>query len=181
PPSNPASRSTTAVHVTALDGIVTVNSLFTTAVFIGLSLTTSTSSETGNKSSCEGDVELVRRVIVFEVFSFGFFLFSSFIAQSLKLAINLASSSASNTPHHGEVESWLVDYGLFGSAAGSVSGCAFLVASMVEYVQVKLGRVPCSGEAVVVICVLIVLVGSSLLIYVFSTVYVSFFMYQISK
>ncbi|KAJ6403823.1 hypothetical protein OIU84_012089 [Salix udensis] len=32
--------STTSVHVTALDGIVNVNSLFTVAVFVGLSLAT---------------------------------------------------------------------------------------------------------------------------------------------
>ncbi|KAM1987436.1 hypothetical protein ACFX15_034695 [Malus domestica] len=35
-----SSSSTTSVHVTALDGLVNVNSLFTIAVFVGLSLAT---------------------------------------------------------------------------------------------------------------------------------------------
>jgi len=34
------SANTTSVHVTALDGVVNVNSLFTVAVFVGLSLAT---------------------------------------------------------------------------------------------------------------------------------------------
>ena len=37
---NDLSKKTTSVQVTALDGLVSVNSLFTVAVFIGMSVAT---------------------------------------------------------------------------------------------------------------------------------------------
>ncbi|CBI35675.3 unnamed protein product, partial [Vitis vinifera] len=84
--------STTSVHVTALDGLVNVNSLFTIAVFVGLSLTTPNQHSLENRAGCDAGIDVARRLLVFEVVSFSFFLFSSLIAQGLKLAINLLNS-----------------------------------------------------------------------------------------
>ncbi|CAK9140851.1 unnamed protein product [Ilex paraguariensis] len=76
--------SSTSVHITALDGIVNVNALFTVAVFIGLSLTPNSSDQNrqsnNNKSPCIPDNEAARNLVVYDVVSFSFFLFSSVIA-----------------------------------------------------------------------------------------------------
>ncbi|KAJ8632573.1 hypothetical protein MRB53_025909 [Persea americana] len=85
-----ARRSTTSVHVVALDGLVNVNSLFTIAVFVGLSLTTPGQQSLVDK--CDAGPDVAKRLLVFEVVSFSFFLFSSLVAQGLKLAINLLNS-----------------------------------------------------------------------------------------
>ncbi|KAI3450136.1 hypothetical protein Pfo_006801 [Paulownia fortunei] len=178
PPSTTTTtgRSKTSVHVTALDGIVNVNSLFTVAIFIGFSLTVPAASGAGNKPSCNASIEIVRKLIVFEVISFSFFLFSSLIAQSLKLAINLVNSLDSNDPHKADIDSFCMKYGLVGSGIGSVLGCTFLMLSIVDFIQVKLGVFSCGGKSVYAIVTLVVLVGTSLLVYILTAVYASFFM-----
>ncbi|KAK4419735.1 hypothetical protein Salat_2386400 [Sesamum alatum] len=162
-PSTTTGRMKTSVQVTALDGIVNVNSLFTMAIFIGFSLTVPSAGGAGNKPSCNASVEIVREVIVYEVISFSFFLFSSLIAQSLKLAINLVNSLDPKDPHKADMDSFCMKYGLFGSAVGSVLGCTFLMLSIVEFIQVKLGVFGCGGKSVYAIVTMVLLVGSSLL------------------
>ncbi|XP_022848941.1 uncharacterized protein LOC111371277 [Olea europaea var. sylvestris] len=169
-------RSKTTVHVTALDGIVNVNSLFTMAIFIGFSLTVPAAGSAGNDPSCIASVKQVRRLIVFEVISFSFFLFSSLIAQSLKLAINLLNSLDATDPHKADIDSSFHKYALFGSAIGSVLGCVFLMLSIVDFVQVKLGVLSCGGEPVYAVVTLVVSVGSALLIYITTSICASFFM-----
>ncbi|CAA2995487.1 uncharacterized protein LOC111371194 [Olea europaea subsp. europaea] len=169
-------RSKTSVHVTALDGIVNVNSLFTMAIFIGFSLTVPAAGSAGNDPSCIASVKQVRRLIVFEVISFSFFLFSSLIAQSLKLAINLLNSLDATDPHKADIDSSFHKYALFGSAIGSVLGCVFLMLSIVDFVQVKLGVLSCGGEPVYAVVTLVVSVGSALLIYITTSICASFFM-----
>ncbi|CAA2946332.1 glutamate receptor -like [Olea europaea subsp. europaea] len=169
-------RSKTSIHVTALDGIVNVNSLFTMAIFIGFSLTVPANGSAGHPASCNASIDTVRRLIVFEVISFSFFLFSSLIAQSLKLTINLLNSLDASDPHKADIDSSVLKYGLFGSATGSVMGCLFLTLSIVDFIQVKLGVLSCGGEPVYGVVTLVVFVGSSLLVYIFTSVYASFFM-----
>ncbi|XP_022875204.1 uncharacterized protein LOC111393742 [Olea europaea var. sylvestris] len=169
-------RSKTSIHVTALDGIVNVNSLFTMAIFIGFSLTVPANGSAGHPASCNASIDTVRRLIVFEVISFSFFLFSSLIAQSLKLTINLLNSLDASDPHKADIDSSVLKYGLFGSAIGSVMGCLFLTLSIVDFIQVKLGVLSCGGEPVYGVVTLVVFVGSSLLVYIFTSVYASFFM-----
>ncbi|KAL2470779.1 hypothetical protein Adt_38915 [Abeliophyllum distichum] len=169
-------RSKTSIHVTALDGIVNVNSLFTMAIFIGFSLTVPANGSAGHPASCNASINTVRRLIVFEVISFSFFLFSSLIAQSLKLTINLLNNLDASDPHKADIDSSVLKYGLFGSAIGSVMGCLFLTLSIVDFIQVKLGVLSCGDEPVYAIVTLVVFVGSSLLVYVFTSVYASFFM-----
>ncbi|PIN23847.1 hypothetical protein CDL12_03427 [Handroanthus impetiginosus] len=101
----------TNIHVTALDGIVNVNSLFTAAIFIGFSLTAPEAVTAGTQPKCTASPETVRRPIVFEVVSFSFFLYSSLIAQSLKLVINLINSVKNqDDPHKADIDQRALKY-----------------------------------------------------------------------
>ncbi|KAL0370951.1 UNVERIFIED_CONTAM: hypothetical protein Sangu_0413200 [Sesamum angustifolium] len=173
-------RVKTSIHVTALDGIVNVNSLFTMAIFIGFSLTVPEAA-TAARTECTTSRETVRRLIVFEVVSFSFFLFSSLIAQSLKLAINLLNNMDPNDPHKADIDPDFLKYGLFGSAIGSVMGCLFLMLSIVDFIRVKLGSYSCGGKPVYALVTLLIFVGSALLVYVSTAIYVSFFVEITSK
>ncbi|KAL3621881.1 hypothetical protein CASFOL_034077 [Castilleja foliolosa] len=180
PTTTTANPLKTSVHVTALDGIVNVNSLFTMATFIGFSLTVPEAASAAASLECHVSRGTVRRLIVFEVVSFSFFLFSSLIAQSIKLAINLINNMDPSDPLKANIDPDLLKYGLFGSAAGSVLGCVFLMLSMVDFIQVKLGVFSCGGKPVYALVTLVVFVGSGLTVYVITAIYASFFVEKIS-
>lgn len=186
--ANPSSAATTSgrsglktsVHVTALDGIVSVNSLFTMALFIGFSLTVPETATAVSRASCTTSRETVRRLIVFEVVSFSFFLFSSLVAQSLKLAINLRNSLDSDDPHKATIDVDFLKYGLCSSAVGSGMGCTFLMLSIVDFIRVKLGSLSCGGKPVYAVATLLALVGPGLVVYMVTAVYASFFVREIT-
>ncbi|KAH9327806.1 hypothetical protein KI387_043740, partial [Taxus chinensis] len=46
------SKGSTSIHVTALDGLVNVNSLFTLAVFVGLTATSPGEAELVESTNC---------------------------------------------------------------------------------------------------------------------------------
>ncbi|KAH1154667.1 hypothetical protein GLYMA_18G154000v4 [Glycine max] len=145
--SSSSSSSTTSVHVTALDGLVNVNSLFTIAVFVGLSLTTPGQRSLENRSSCDADVDVAKKLLVFEVVSFSFFLFSSLVAQGLKLALNLLNSKDADEAFRAHINLRALRLGMLGSAIGSVMGCLFLVLSMVNVIEIRLGMLSCGSKA----------------------------------
>ncbi|KAJ6401568.1 hypothetical protein OIU84_016881 [Salix udensis] len=70
--STRSSTTTTSVHVTALDGLVNVNSLFTVAVFVGLSLAAPNQHSLENNTSCDASINVARNLLVYEVVSFSF-------------------------------------------------------------------------------------------------------------
>ncbi|CAA2946336.1 uncharacterized protein LOC111393742 [Olea europaea subsp. europaea] len=175
-PSTAVKSNKTSVHVTALDGIVNVNSLFTMAIFIGFSLTVPAAGSAGHPAKCNASIDTVRKLIVFEVVSFSFFLFSSLIAQSIKLLINLLNSLDASDPHKADINSSVLKYGLLGSAIGSIMGCMFLMLSIVNFIQVKLGVFSCGDEPVYAVVTLVVFVGSALLVYITTSIYAAFFM-----
>ncbi|PIN23844.1 hypothetical protein CDL12_03424 [Handroanthus impetiginosus] len=181
PSTTTVGRVKTSVHVTALDGIANVNSLFTMATFIGFSLTVPQAATVASRPECTASQETVRRLIVYEVVSFSFFLFSSLIAQSLKLSINLFNNMDPNDPHKADIDPDFLKYGLFGSAIGSVMGSAFLLLSIVDFIQVKLGVFSCGYKPVYALVTLVLFVGSGLLVYVCTAVYASFFVEVSSK
>ncbi|KAH6765944.1 maternal effect embryo arrest protein [Perilla frutescens var. hirtella] len=170
----------TSIHVTALDGIVNVNSLFTMAIFIGFSMTIPENATAASSAACTTSRETVRRLIVFEVVSFSFFLFSSLIAQSLKLAINLVNNMDAKDPHKADIDADYLKFGLFASAVGSVVGCTFLMLSIVDFVRVKLGALSCGGKPVYAVVTLSIFVGSGLLVYMITATYAAFFVREIS-
>ncbi|XP_077248235.1 uncharacterized protein LOC143887880 [Tasmannia lanceolata] len=164
--------NTTSVHVTALDGLVSVNSLFTVAVFVGLSLATTGQRSLENKDECDAGLSEVRNVLVFEVVSFSFFLFSSLIAQGLKLAINLLNSKEADDAFRAYINIKVLRFGMLGSAFGSVMGCVFLVLSMVDVVQIRLGMLSCGSKSTIrAVVSMVILVSSALLIYISTTIY----------
>ncbi|KAG2276475.1 hypothetical protein Bca52824_059030 [Brassica carinata] len=139
--SNTSTASTTSVHISALDGIVNANSLFTVAVFIGISFDQPSDLTLTNHTECNAGLDVERDLVVFEVISFAFFLFSSLVAQGLKLTINL------------DIDCGLLRLGVVGPAGGSILGCVFLLLSMVEVIQLRLGLLSCgSSLAIHTVC-----------------------------
>ncbi|KAL8026922.1 hypothetical protein ABFX02_14G061500 [Erythranthe guttata] len=166
------SSSTTSVHVTALDGLVNVNSLFTIAVFVGLSLTTPGQHSLENPSACDAGVDVAKKLLVFEVVSFSFFLFSSLVAQGLKLAINLLNSKDVDEIFRAHINLKVLRFGMLASAVGSVMGCLFLMLSMVSVIMIRLGMLSCGSRSTVhAVTALIVLVTSALVVYISTAVY----------
>ncbi|KAK9041081.1 hypothetical protein V6N11_016203 [Hibiscus sabdariffa] len=167
-----SSSSTTSVHVTALDGLVNVNSLFTIAVFVGLSLTTPGQHSLENRAPCDAGIGVAKKLLVFEVVSFSFFLFSSLVAQGLKLAINLLNSKDVDEAFRAHINLGVLRFGMMGSAVGSVMGCLFLMLSMVNVIEIRLGMLSCgSNSAIHAVAALVILVTSALLVYFSTAVY----------
>ncbi|KDP45219.1 hypothetical protein JCGZ_15084 [Jatropha curcas] len=90
----------------ALDDLVSVNSLFTVAVFLGLAFASPDqhSLET-HRPHCDPDEKMGKRLVVCEVVSFSSFLLSSLVAKSMKVYINIfysykseSTSSDTNLP-----------------------------------------------------------------------------------
>ncbi|KAK9141257.1 hypothetical protein Scep_010938 [Stephania cephalantha] len=175
--ASPASPSTTAttttsIHVTALDGLVTVNSLFTIAVFVGFSLTVPGQHNLQLSPLCDADPDHARRLLVFEIASFTFFLFSSLVAQGLKLALNLLNSKDADEIFRAHINLKVLRFGMLGSAVGSVLGCVFLMMSIVVVIEIRLGVLSCgSAPAVRAVAVMVGLVSSALLVYISTVVY----------
>lgn len=73
------------VHQKALDDLVNVNSLFTIAVFIGLSFAVPHQHSLEARPKCDADPGVAKTLVVYEVVSFSCFLLSSLVAKSLKV------------------------------------------------------------------------------------------------
>ncbi|XP_016541704.1 uncharacterized protein LOC107842394 isoform X1 [Capsicum annuum] len=167
-----SSLATTSVHVTALDGLVNVNSLFTIAVFVGLSLTTPGQKSLEDRTACDVGIDIVKKLLVFEVVSFSFFLFSSLVAQGLKLAINLLNSKDVDEAFRAHINLKVLRLGMMASAVGSVMGCLFLMLSIVNVIQIRLGMLSCgSKSAIHAVSALLVLVTSALVVYISTAIY----------
>ncbi|XP_059305044.1 uncharacterized protein LOC132056740 [Lycium ferocissimum] len=170
--STPSSVATTSVHVTALDGLVNVNSLFTIAVFVGLSLTTPGQKSLEDRTACDAGIDVVKKLLVFEVVSFSFFLFSSLVAQGLKLAINLLNSKDVDEVFRAHINLKVLRLGMMGSAIGSVMGCLFLMLSIVNVIEVRLGMLSCgSKSAIHAVSALVILVSTALVVYISTAIY----------
>ncbi|KAG8088184.1 hypothetical protein GUJ93_ZPchr0010g10384 [Zizania palustris] len=170
------SANTTSVHVTALDGVVNVNSLFTVAVFVGLSLATPGELRSlAGDPSCDAGPGVARSLLVLEVVAFSSFLFSSLVAQGLKLALNLINSKDPHDTLHAHIDARLLRLGMLASAVGSVVGCVFLMVSMVMVVQIRLGTLGCASNraAAKASAGLVGLVTTALAVYV-GTVFYTF-------
>ncbi|XP_044466673.1 uncharacterized protein LOC123196671 [Mangifera indica] len=166
------SSSTTSVHVTALDGIVNVNSLFTIAVFVGLSLTTPGQQSLEPTSACNASIDIARNLLVFEVVSFSFFLFSSLVAQGLKLALNLINSKNVDEAFKAHININVLRFGMLASATGSVMGCLFLMLSIINVIQIRLGTLGCGSKSTIhAVSTLLVLVTSALIVYISTVVF----------
>ncbi|KAL3573110.1 hypothetical protein D5086_027014 [Populus alba] len=81
------------IYQKALDDLVNVNSLFTIAVFVGLSLAHPGEHSLEDRTECDADPDVAKRLVVFEVISFAFFLLSSLVAKTLKVHLNVGKLS----------------------------------------------------------------------------------------
>lgn len=180
------------VHVTALDGVVNVNSLFTIAIFLGLAMASPGQLKSLNvREECQPRANTAKMLVVFEILSFSFFLFSSLVAQSIKLSLNLQPSSdkaasagkdAAAAPAERfwlaeagslslPVDETLLTTGVMFSAMSSVIGCLFLLVSMVNVIELKLGVLSCMATSTIVsVAFLIPLSLAGILIYVFAAI-----------
>ncbi|KAJ8764076.1 hypothetical protein K2173_004977 [Erythroxylum novogranatense] len=169
---------TTSIHITALDGIVNVNSLFTLAVFIGLAW--NPADPTDNlvvDAACLAGPRIAEDLISFHVYSFSSFLFSSIVALALKQAIRISRNQEYTRHLHlpeflGIVNRNLFRVGMLVSGIGSVCGCVFLMLALINVAQVKLGTLACgSGYTYAAVVPLVVFVPLALLIYVTIVLY----------
>ncbi|KAF7120090.1 hypothetical protein RHSIM_Rhsim13G0076200 [Rhododendron simsii] len=158
---------TTSIHAMALDGIVNVNSLFTIATFLGLAVNpanTSTLLDSTKSSSCTSTTSVAEHLVTFHVYSFSSFLFSSLVASALKQAIKAADEADNPTA---QVSLKALRAGILASAAGSASGCVFLMLALVDLIQIKLGVLSCwSWYTLAAIAPLVTLVPSALVAYI---------------
>ena len=96
------------VHLKALDDLVNVNSLFTIAVFVGLSFASRNQRSLEGRPECDPDVSLGKRLILYEVISVACFLLSSLCSKSLKSTHQLGKNqgkyqSQTDTEARGDV------------------------------------------------------------------------------
>ncbi|KAG8642040.1 uncharacterized protein LOC110608114 [Manihot esculenta] len=149
----------------ALEDLVTVNSLFTMAVFVGISMASPNNNTFETRPECQSDTKKEKSVIVFEIISFGCFIFSSMLAKSLGIYLNMFYSGKVNgsllKPIRGLV--FLV------SLLATIAGVALLTWSVIYVVEIKVGNLSCeTEEALFAVVSLVVLVGVALLSYLFS-------------
>ncbi|OEL38727.1 hypothetical protein BAE44_0000252 [Dichanthelium oligosanthes] len=173
----------TSIHVTALDGIVNVNSLFTLAAFLGLAWRPSSdgpgladgADRTGNP--CAAGDRAESDLVSFHVLAFACFLFSSLVALCLKQLVRTyyhpphhrRASAAAVVGRTARINRGALRVGILASAVGSVAGCGFLMMALVNVVQVKLGRLGCGAggsAALAAVVPLVTLVPAAMLIYI---------------
>ncbi|KAJ8752932.1 hypothetical protein K2173_008667 [Erythroxylum novogranatense] len=167
--------TTTKVHVMALDGIVNVNSLFTLALFLGLTWYPTYATLVTDASCVAAGPAVAENLVVFHVYSFSCFLFSSLIALAIKEAIKIIGKDHSferlgaSTAHINLV---VLRVGTLFSGFGSVFGCGFLMMALVDLVQIKLGTLACGDlYTLAAVAPLVILVPSALFIFVFLVLY----------
>ncbi|KAJ8748157.1 hypothetical protein K2173_000565 [Erythroxylum novogranatense] len=158
------------VHHKALDNLVNVNSLFTIAVFLGLSVASRNQQPLEDRSECAADPGVAKRLVIYEVVSFGCFLLSSLVAKSIKAYLYVFTNAHFGK---GSILRYLRALTFMVAVLASITGVLFLTLSMVHVVQIKIGKLSCGSShaltAVVSLCVLVVI---GLLIYLPSMVFV---------
>ncbi|KAF1885488.1 hypothetical protein Lal_00029377 [Lupinus albus] len=174
--------TTTSIHIMALDGIVNVNSLFTLALFLGITTTNTNNPLIAGDTSCAAGPSVAEGILTYHVYSFSSFLFSSLIALSLKNIINMnkgieQEAGAIGSRVHGvgfvvRVNTVALRVGTLVSGIGSVFGCGFLVMALVDLVQIKLGTLGCGSHyTYLAIAPLLILVPTALLVFIFLVLY----------
>ncbi|CAI0417649.1 unnamed protein product, partial [Linum tenue] len=131
------------IHQKALDDLVNVNSLFTIAVFVGLSLAHRGERSLEDRAECDADPNIPKRLVVSEVVSFACFLLSSLVAKTLKVHLNIYRHKADVMRSNAlkAIRGGL----LMLSAWGSILGCLFLTLSMVDVIQIRVGKISCGS------------------------------------
>ncbi|KAL5818151.1 hypothetical protein ACOSQ3_022050 [Xanthoceras sorbifolium] len=169
------------VHLKALDDLVNVNSLFTIAVFVGMSVASPNQRSLESKVECDADPLMSKRLIMYEVVSFACFLLSSLGAKSLKVLLNLKKIKRriKRIPKVDKLFKDILLSAIWGrslltlSIIASFIGIVLLTLSMVNVIQIKVGKLSCGSDyALDSVVYLSVIVLTALLVYAPSMVYV---------
>ncbi|KAI3408921.1 uncharacterized protein J3R85_019988 [Psidium guajava] len=138
------------VHQKALDDLVSVNSLFTVAVFVGLAVTNPGQQSIEGNKHCEAGNHVARRLVKNEVISFACYLLSSLVAKALKTHL---FTYLIDPPSAGNITNkWskALRGSLFAlSTSTAIVGGVFLLISMVDMIQLRLGKITCGGTQTV--------------------------------
>ncbi|KAF8022122.1 hypothetical protein BT93_G2307 [Corymbia citriodora subsp. variegata] len=164
----------TSIQVTALDGLVNVNSLFTFAVFVGLAWNPWDPNNTLNRDPrCAPGSSVKRDLVVFHVCSFACFLFSSLVALALKQAIRITRSPSYHPVELlARINRNALRIGMLASGVGSVLGSVFLMLALVNVVQIKLGTLACgSTQSFAAVVPLLIFVPLGLFVYICIVLY----------
>lgn len=163
------------IHCQAMDDLVNVNSLFTVAAFVGLSLATRDKTNLEQRDECDAGPQVKKILIVYEVLAFACFLLSSMLAKVIKLHLYLDGSSyvtILGTHSYFRRKAFnLKIYMLIVAAVMSIVAIVFLMLAVVNIVQVRIGLLSCgSVEARAAVWAMCWIVGIGLVIYVVSMV-----------
>ncbi|KAJ9693298.1 hypothetical protein PVL29_012168 [Vitis rotundifolia] len=162
--SIPSDSDITKSFKEGLDDVINVNALFTSAVFIGLSFSSSTSTlET--REECKPGLGIEKWLVIFEIIAFGFFLVSSLLGKALKIQLHIVKNNSCFIQNTCRAMMVLC-------AACSILGSVFLFLSMINVVQMRLGKLTCKGNAWIGAGSLVILYFLGLLFWVPSLVYV---------
>ncbi|KAK1376884.1 Maternal effect embryoarrest [Heracleum sosnowskyi] len=162
-----AEKDRREAHTKTLDDLVNVNSLFTLAVFVGLSQASPGAISLENKEECNAGPGVAKMLVLYEVVAFACFLLSSLVAKVIKLLLGLDSERFKFVHDRFDFKDFL----LILTASSSVSGIILLTLSVVNIVQIRIGLYSCaSAEARRAIWALCTIVAIALVIYVVSLI-----------
>ncbi|XP_010054762.2 uncharacterized protein LOC104443106 [Eucalyptus grandis] len=162
-----------------LDDIVSLNSLFTVAVFIGLSFAQPGQVQSlADDPRCHPGANLRKRLVAFEIASFSSFIFAGFLAKSVKVFLYISkkrdalerennnnSLEGKDNPHR----RLMSVIGFYLSIYGTMVGCSLLLLAMVDVVQIKLGLLSCRSKfTVATVCAMVGVIGLGLLTFFFT-------------
>ncbi|KAK1393852.1 hypothetical protein POM88_012908 [Heracleum sosnowskyi] len=154
-------------HIKTLDDLVTVNSLFTLAVFVGLTQTSPGFRSLEGRDDCNAGPGAAKMLILYEVVAFACFLLSSLVAKVLKLILSMDGLRFKIVREGFDLKDFLVIL----TASASVAGIVLLTLSVVNLVQIRIGLYSCgSAEARRAIWALCTIVAIALIIYVASMI-----------
>lgn len=170
-----------------LEDLVGVNSLFTFAMFIGMSFTSTNPQDLQLPKECQASRQTKMTLLFDEVVSFVCFLLSSLVATALKMDLStcLMPSHDSQEPMGNEVRIGFRSLMIMVSMAGSILGCVYLTLAMNNVVRVLLGNITCGDRdtieaAASLICINVL----ALLVYVPSmmrAVFLSYSMLEVNN
>ncbi|KAI7983956.1 hypothetical protein LOK49_LG15G00969 [Camellia lanceoleosa] len=152
------SKISTEDYNKAVDDLVNVNKLFTLAVFLGLALATAEQHSLENRAECDAGTIVAKRLILFEVLSFSCFISSTVVVMAIKLHLNI----------HGGSKHKIREMMVFVAGLATFFAYFFLMLSMVDIIQIRLGKLSCRdpkslGAAVSVISI----ISSALVVFMF--------------
>ncbi|KAL7201203.1 hypothetical protein ACSBR1_032998 [Camellia fascicularis] len=156
-----ASEISTEDYNKAVDDLVNVNKLFTLAVFLGLALATAEQHSLENRSECDAGTIVAKRLILFEVLSFSCFISSTVVVMAIKLHLNIYGGGR-------KLKHKIREMMVFVAGLATFFAYFFLMLSMVDIIQIRLGKLSCRsskslGAAVSVISI----VSSALVVFMF--------------